>query len=69
MMLFGQLPFYSESAEVTKWNIKNRDLVWPVAISGEAKDLTSRMLTKNPENRITFEEVLRHPWLSNPLSR
>ena len=38
VMLFRQLPFYSESAEVTKWNIKNRDLVWPVAISGEAKD-------------------------------
>ena len=63
-MLFGQSPFYSESAEVTKWNIKNRDLVWPEPISDEAKDLISRMLTKDPEARITFNEVLQHPLLS-----
>ena len=63
-MLYGQSPFFSVSVASTKWNILNRDLVWPEAVSSEAKDLISRMLTKDPEARITFNEVLHHPWLT-----
>lgn len=32
-------------------------------ISGPAKDLIERMLVKNPNNRITIQEVLNHKWL------
>ena len=32
-------------------------------ISDEAKDLVRKMLVSNPEQRITTEEILKHPWL------
>ena len=32
-------------------------------ISDEAKDLISKLLIKNPEERITCEEILEHPWM------
>lgn len=35
------------------------------SISYEAKDLLSRMLTIDPSTRITANEALHHPWLSN----
>ena len=65
-MLFGQSPFFAESPEDTKRNILNGDLVWPeaVSVSVQAKDLISRLLKKDPEDRITFDEVLQHPWLT-----
>lgn len=38
------------------------------AISDDAKDLVSKMLTVRPSARITVEEVLAHPWLQNNTS-
>ena len=32
-------------------------------ISQEAKDLVSRMLEVDPDQRITVEEALAHPWI------
>ena len=37
--------------------------VWDM-ISGEARDLTMRLLDLDPEKRITIQEALRHPWIS-----
>ena len=34
----------------------------PQFLPGELQELISRMLTVNPEERITIEEVRRHPW-------
>ena len=34
-----------------------------MSVSNEAKDLVTRMLTVNPENRISVEQCLNHPWL------
>jgi calcium-dependent protein kinase len=30
--------------------------------SNESKDLINRLLIKNPEKRITLDEVINHPW-------
>ncbi len=36
-------------------------------VSGNAKDLLSRMMKADPKHRITVEQALHHPWLaSNP---
>lgn len=32
-------------------------------ISSNAKDLVLKMLSPNPHNRLTIEEVLEHPWM------
>lgn len=33
-------------------------------ISESAKDLVRLMLAKDPNNRLTVEEALEHPWIS-----
>lgn len=34
-------------------------------ISNEAKDLVRRLLVRDPKHRLTADQVLAHPWLSN----
>lgn len=34
-------------------------------LSDHAKDFVLRLLKRNPEDRMTLEEALKHPWLSN----
>lgn len=37
--------------------------IWQLQLSAEARDLLTRLLQPVPEDRITLEEVLRHPWV------
>jgi len=39
-----------------------REKQW-ITISPEAKDLVSRMLEVDQDQRITVEEALNHPWI------
>eukprot|EP00968_Pinguiococcus_pyrenoidosus_P017557 scaffold1748_cov258-Pinguiococcus_pyrenoidosus.AAC.9 len=67
IMLGGYMPFYDRSA---------RDLVRKVLsaeyefhpdyfghVSDEAKDFVSKLLVIDPEERLTAEQALQHPWL------
>lgn len=38
-------------------------------LTNEVKDLLRRMLDKNPESRITLQEIKQHPWLLMDLPR
>ena len=64
-MLSGNLPFKGnnihdlENAILLGEYNKIRD------ISFEASDIIDKMLKLNPSERITIEEILRHPWLRN----
>ena len=42
--------------------------IWK-SISSDAKDLISKLLTVNPEHRISVEEIFVHPWLSATFSK
>ena len=42
--------------------LQMREKQW-ITISPEAKDLVSRMLEVDTEQRITIEEALAHPWI------
>ena len=33
-------------------------------LSAEAKDFVHKVLAKNPNDRITADECLKHPWLA-----
>jgi serine/threonine-protein kinase SRK2 len=40
-----------------QWSIPNG-----IEISTECRDLLTRMLVRNPDERITMAEIHRHPW-------
>ncbi|KAF2299745.1 hypothetical protein GH714_003009 [Hevea brasiliensis] len=66
-LLVGVLPFQGDSLEAVFEGIKNVKLdfhtgIWE-SISKPARDLVSRMLTRDVSARITADEVLRHPWI------
>ena len=48
-----------------QYNIINKDPKEIENISDEAKDLLKKILRKNPEERITIEEILNHPWMKD----
>ncbi|KAJ4879242.1 Serine/threonine-protein kinase PEPKR2 [Raphanus sativus] len=66
-LLSGVLPFKGDSLDAIFEAIKKVKLdfnsgVWE-SVSKPARDLLSRMLTREESARITADEVLRHPWI------
>ncbi|XP_065869905.1 serine/threonine-protein kinase PEPKR2-like [Euphorbia lathyris] len=66
-LLVGVLPFQGDSLGAVSEAIKNAELdfqsgVWE-SVSQPAKDLVSRMLTRDASARLTADEILRHPWI------
>eukprot|EP00884_Botryococcus_braunii_P002869 jgi/Botrbrau1/12583/Bobra.0169s0113.2 len=69
VLLSGMPPFWGNTDQEIFASIRSTRLdlnttPWP-HISKAAKDLVSRMLARDPASRITTEEALRHPWLSD----
>lgn len=68
-VLCGFPPFYDEDHVVLTQKIIKADYVflepWWDEVSANAKDLISRMLVVNPEDRITIEEIYAHPWMAD----
>ncbi|GJS32406.1 calcium-dependent protein kinase 29 [Tanacetum coccineum] len=67
ILLSGVPPFWGETEkaifeEILDGNLDLQSPPWP-SISAGAKDLISKMLTRNPKNRITADKALEHPWL------
>lgn len=66
-MTVGRMPFMSKSFPHLIKKIVNQEPKYPSDISEELLDLLKKMLTKDPELRITIEEVLNHKWVTqNP---
>ena len=62
-LLVGSPPFEDENNRETYRKIVNVELQYPDKISREAKDLISKLLQKDPADRISLEDVLAHPWI------
>ena len=67
ILLSGSPPFYEDEDADLFHKIKNvkydfSDEAWN-HISPEAKDLVSKILKQNPEERINCDEMLAHPWM------
>lgn len=66
-MLFGRTPFLATSDEDIVALAAEVEFQFPedVAVSDGAKDLISRLLRKNPAERLTASEILHHKWIAN----
>jgi len=62
-MLVGELPFYGVDEKELERNILSAELKLPGFLSKPCQNLLLRLLTRNPSDRITLEEVLKHPWI------
>ncbi|KAI6704517.1 hypothetical protein NL676_007479 [Syzygium grande] len=67
ILLSGVPPFWAETEKgifnaILQGEIDFVSDPWP-SISDGAKDLIRKMLTQDPEKRITAAQVLEHPWL------
>lgn len=67
ILLCGRPPFQSrsnreilEKSAKGEYSMEGKD--W-AEVSSEAKDLVSKMLTVDPDARITCPEILAHPWI------
>ena len=61
--LVGHPPFTGAQDCETWEKISSGEVSVPSFVSSNAADLITRLLTKNPETRMTVEEVAQHPWI------
>ena len=64
-MLLGASPFTEGDRVRLREQIITADYVFPPQpkISEEARDLIQKLLVVDPEERLSSEQILRHPWL------
>ena len=68
-MMFGLPPFYNKSQSTMFKLIKEGELKFSekVSLSPEGKDFLTKILNKNPKERLgckkDFEDLFDHPWL------
>ncbi|XP_053669483.1 uncharacterized protein LOC128719868 [Anopheles marshallii] len=65
-LVHGNVPFIATSVPGVYEKIKNDPLEYPAnsGISEELRDLISRMLDKDPQQRITLPQIKEHTWLT-----
>uniref|UniRef100_A0A6B2LAT4 Aurora kinase n=1 Tax=Arcella intermedia TaxID=1963864 RepID=A0A6B2LAT4_9EUKA len=63
-MIVGELPFFGDNDAELEQNILNAKPKIPGFVSKPCKDLLVNLLKKNPEERITLEELFSHPWIT-----
>ncbi|KAF8406644.1 hypothetical protein HHK36_008734 [Tetracentron sinense] len=67
ILLGGVPPFWAENEKgifdaILHGDLDFKSAPWP-SISETAKDLITKMLTRDPRKRITAAQVLEHPWI------
>ncbi|KAK8861080.1 hypothetical protein M9Y10_012775 [Tritrichomonas musculus] len=63
-IIAGHLPFDDENVQRLLHKIVYSDVSYPSFMSAQLVDLLSKMLCKDPNNRITLEKIKEHPWFS-----
>lgn len=66
-LVTGKMPFAGKTAKkIDKYTLNNepsfKEKAWKQC-SPDVKDLCEGLLQKEPTERMTIEEVLKHPWL------
>ncbi|XP_017840892.1 serine/threonine-protein kinase PLK4 [Drosophila busckii] len=63
-LLVGRPPFDTDAVQSTLNKVVHSDYTMPSHLSYEARDLIDKLLRKNPSERISLEQVLRHPFMT-----
>lgn len=61
--LVGKPPFETSSYDETYRRISRALYQFPAHVSEGARDLIGKLLVINPENRLSLDGVLAHPWI------
>lgn len=56
-------PFEEDSKDITYKRIVSGDLKFPDTVSSDAQDLIMKLLRHKANDRITFQDVKKHPWI------
>ncbi|KAL0268416.1 UNVERIFIED_CONTAM: hypothetical protein PYX00_010370 [Menopon gallinae] len=62
-LLVGSPPFDTSAVKSTLTKVVMSDFKLPVNMSHEAKDLINNLLQKNPKNRLSLPDILKHPFM------
>ena len=61
-LITGHVPFLGNDLDTLKRNILNLRIAWPKDINPDAKNLISQILKLDPKQRISLEQMLKHPF-------
>ena len=59
-LITGKVPFQGNDIETLKTNILHLKINWPKEMDPNAKDLISKILKLDPDERLTLEEIIQH---------
>lgn len=62
-LLVGKPPFETPTHDGTYQKITRVEYKFPPTMLPEAQDLISNLLRKNPNERLSLENVMKHPWI------
>jgi serine/threonine protein kinase len=62
-MVTGELPWTISNTSIMLRQILKADYTAPGFLSPQCKDLLSSTLKVKPEERISIEDIMKHPWL------
>jgi serine/threonine protein kinase len=65
-MLHGKVPWTGYDTDNLYDNIKNKELEFKPGLKSTIKDLISKMLTVDPNARISWKDIMQHPIFANP---
>lgn len=63
-MVAGKLPFDDPDIQVLLQKVVYTEQIYPSIMSRSLIDLLKRILTKNPANRLTINQIANHLWIS-----
>ncbi|RCI02639.1 hypothetical protein CU098_008623 [Rhizopus stolonifer] len=64
-LIYGKTPFMNDNLLELYEEIKEAPIEYGSDIDSHLLDLFQRILDRNPETRITMEELREHPWVTN----
>lgn len=64
-LVAGNLPFYDTNIRKLIDMICNQDLIYPITFDQNLRDLLSKILAKDPTQRISIESIKKHRFISH----